>query len=395
MKVLAGNLKGATSVKDAQGSCRALSKLLVLGTKYRLFFPVVQDEVTKERDILLAAVPGRKLDYDKLKRSFITLEDFEQSETGRIVDKSGLSPYARIARVIFDAECKAEKAAAKKEAEDVAKATGMEIDSIALNQKLREIELAYNGDRDAKPSPVYATKNPMISSVVVEIATEVFVVPLTSGGDPEWGKSFVASFPISGRKSKQLTELVSNKDYCPEGAQYLEVSYNYAGTDKKTAGMDATLQGVAASLSLATTHKESWEANKNALDRLSKSAEAIASKNMSMSSTVTAKEVVELFKKYTSKNPLILLHVDTNSDIVKKAAKDMVEFEIGTSIPSLKERLLEVVNSQAASSEDEEDLDAKEVAGAAAATTISELAAATADIDGLTGGEDVTNIDDI
>lgn len=394
MKVIAGSLKGATAIKDAQGSCRNLSKLLNLGTRYRLFFPVTTDE-HGANDILLAAVPGRKLDYEKLKRSFITLSDFEQSETGRIVDNSGLQPYARISRVLFEAECAMEKAKAKDEAIKIASQTGKEVDQVALAASLKEIELAYHGDRDAKPSAVYATKSPMISSVVVEVATEVYVVPLTSNGEPEFAKAFVAAFPISSRKQKQLVELVTNPDTCPIGTKFLEVSYNYTGTDKKQAGMDATLQGCSHETSLAVKYPELWAANKDGLDKLSTSAEAIASKNMSMSSTATTAEVVELFKKYVSKNSLTLVYIDLESDIAKSAAKDMVEFDIAVEAPTVQKKLIELVNSQTEDKEAEEELNAAEVTGAAKAKSLSELEAATDNVDKLTGGEGEIGIDEV
>lgn len=155
MKILASGLKAATQVRNSQGSVRQLSKVMTLGTSYRLLFPIQTTE-NGERDVLIAAVPGRQLDYGKLGTSFVRLDDFDQTEMGKIIDNSGLTPYARIARVFHTAEYENEKENARKEARELADRAGKkEIDAVALNTELTAIEEKYHGDKQHKPKPIY------------------------------------------------------------------------------------------------------------------------------------------------------------------------------------------------------------------------------------------------
>lgn len=393
MKVLANSLKGATRLKDSQGMSKNLSKVLELGKSYRFFVPLTVDE-HGEKDILVAAMPGRKLNYEKLNRSFINLSDFEVSETGRVTDKTGLAPYARISKILHDAEYAAEKARADRDAKQTAEQMGKDIDIVALKQAHRDLELKYYGDKDAKPNAIYAEMSPMISGVVIETATEVLVVPLNTNNEPEWGKATLASMSLSNKKATQLLTILANPDYLYDATKnYLEVAFTYAGTDKKSAGMNAVFNGVSKDVSLATKFNESWEANKDILNRLATTSEIIASRNMTMSSNTTTKEVVELFNKYIAKHELILAYIDYEDDMVKSAAKDMVELKIAANAPRVQAKLIELVESQnTTEAEDEEDINAG-IIGVGDVASIADLQARVGgDLDSVVGDSSIEEL---
>lgn len=319
-----GGLRGGLKVKESQGSCQSLSKVVVLGGKYRLFFPIFH--TGNVVDVVTATMAGRKLDREILKKSFVPITNFEQSATGKINDKTGLDSYARIARVIHKSNEKAEKEAAEREAAIDAEKLGVPVDQAALKLKLKEIETKYNGDNSDKNNPVYATKNPIIGSMVIEIATECLVVPLGQGDVPQWDKSQVASVALSTTKSEQLLALLDDANYANVHDDFLEVSYVYSGKDKASAGRAASFQGIAASLSLKAIATDSWEKEGlAALKRVSRDADAIASKNFNMSSSVTPEEIMTSFKNYCSKTPAIFANMDYEADETKWAAKDMLE----------------------------------------------------------------------
>lgn len=390
MRTLATGLSGAMRVKDSQNRVRNLSKVVALGGSYRLFFPM--GDVDGVRDMVVAAVAGRQLDFKRLGRSFVVLPEkyYEVSETGRITDKSELRKYAVISRALLDAERREEIARAERDAKTTAEQMGVDIDVVALKQAIREIELRYNGDRDAKPQPIYADENQMVSGVKVEIATEVVVVPLNSNKEPEWGKAVSAAIPLSDRKMSQLSALVSNPDYCDPEKNYIEVSYDYIGTDAKTAGQNAVFQGVSKELSLENKFADGWAANGGTImARLPKDSEAIKARNMTMSSSTTIKEVIELFNKYVSKHQLILLNLDLEDDLVKAAAKDMVELNIAADAPKVQEKLIAIVEAQRAEGKEEEIEESVhgDVLKAAEAKTLGELAENIESIDAISASD--------
>lgn len=391
MKILASGLKAATQVRNSQGSVRQLSKVMTLGTSYRLLFPIQATE-NGERDVLIAAVPGRQLDYDKLGTSFVRLDDFEQTEMGKIIDNSGLTPYARIARVFHTAEYENERENARKEARELADRAGKtEIDAVGLNTKLTAIEEKYHGDKQHKPQPIYPAVNPIIGGVTITVATECLVIPLKSTGEPDWANVTTAAFDIRNRKAAQITALINNKDYCPEGSKFLEVGWTWAGKDSKEAGSNATLQGIAHELSLAVKFPESWEANKDVVDMLPKNSESIAARNMTMSSRTTPKEVVELFKKYMLGHAITLTYINYEDEITKAAAKDIIDFGIVDELPKVQDRLLALVNTDKEDGADadvdtaEDKLTAVQAEAVKSVETVGQLTQVVPDIDEVAG----------
>lgn len=385
MKLLAGTLSKGISVRNSQGMVGNLSKALELGCKYRLFLPVVKDELG-DSSVAIAAVPGRRCDGESLGNIyFVTLRDFEVEGSGRIKDNTGLASYARISKVLYDAAYKAAVTAKEREAKAIADELGTKIDETALKQSLRELELQYYGDRTSDPV-IYANKNQLISGVVVEIATEGLLVPLDDKGAPLWGKSQSISIPVSNRKATQITSLMSNTDYYDGENDFLEIHLDYSGKDKKTASADLAFNGVSSQISLKSKFNDSWEANKSALDRLPRTGEQIAARNMSMSSSTTAQDVVTAFEKFISKNQLVLVNIDMEADLTKKAAKDLITLTAIKNVPKVYNKLEELAADAIMDGEDEGEEDANnkgaDVEGAIEAKTVADVEATGYDTEG-------------
>ena len=400
MKSISGGLRGAKEIKERQSSLRSLSSQLQMGTKYRLFLPIFRDD-KGEPDMVIAAVPGRKSDSAKIKTSFIPLDDFEVTDAGKVVDNSPLKSYARIARVLHKAECVAEKRAAEDVAKREAETIGTSINQAALTKKLEEIETEYFGNNDVKPA-VFASINPVIGGVVIQTATEVLAVPMSTDNKPDWSKKFYASLDLSSRKMSQLLSLLADSNFSSVNDDFLEVSYDYGRgeTDKKVAGQNAVFQGVSKDMTLASLYPESWSANKDSLNNLSRTQEAICAKNYAFSSRVTVAEVIERLKSYYSKKKLALAAIDLEDDVTKSAAKDLIESGITEGVPKIQQALIEYVNTldaenRADETEDNEGIDKQEFDSATKAQSITELASAGVDLDALAGGDPDMSASDI
>lgn len=398
MRLLGGSMAEAQSLKNSQSSLDDLNRNLTCGTKYRLFFPMAPN-IHGDMDIITASQPGRSLDAKKMRSVFVAIDDFDQTSTGKIIDNSGLGSLARISKVLFDAGCKAEKAKAKTQAQMEADTIGEELDATALNQKLKEIEVEYYGDMDARPNKILPSKNPLIGGLKVYAVTEVLVVPMTSDDKPDWSKKWYASVELKNRKVAQLSSLIADKNYYDGTSSFLEVSYDYGRgtTDKKIAGQNATFNGVSKDMSFANQFPDIWEANKGDLDNLAKTAEAVGARNKSISMSRTVKEIVETFKKVVSQDKLALGNIDYEADITKAAAQDFIDLELVKSIPKVQEKLLALLEAQKEEKKEKEtettvdaEMDQREFDAVASATSLAELAEASNDLDSITGGDDET-----
>ena len=396
MKIIARGLRSVSALQDAQGFRRRLSKCLTLGVDYRLFFRLT--EYDGVRDILSAAVPGRRLDFDKLEASFMPLgEQFEVGIGGQVTDLTGIAPYATIARVFHEAERNMERAEVEEKARKAAQLMHKDIDEVALADSYREIDNTYFGDRNAKPQPIYATKNPMIQGIVFETAVECLVVPLDKQGIPDWDNTEVASLSPSRKKAKALSTLISNPDFCSPGAKYLEVGLSWKGTTPKQAGQDAQFQGISKEISLESKYPDLWKSYaEDKLSKLSSTEEMLVGKNMTLNTKVTPAIVIERFKKYLSKNTILLYHFNFESDTVKNAAQSFIDVKLVEQYPDIQSQLLAILNKD--EDGEKEDVAEETVSGslfeeAMQAKSLGALERALGEqFDELTGVDDVDNI---
>lgn len=398
MKPLATGLKGSQKLQAAQQRLRNFSKQAEVNTSYRLFFPLIINE-SGELDIAVTTGLGRTLDWDKLGKSFVEVTEYNISESGQLTDLTILSSISRMARIFHEAACEEEKMEAERKARETAEAMGTELNIATLQQAIKNIQVKYFGDEDADPR-VLPKETPIVSGLKTPTYTEVLAVPLDPQGMPVFAKYFIASMELRGKRTTQLTTILNNKDYTPSTAQYLEIGYDYMGKDKQTAGQNAAFNGIASTLTLEVKYPEIWAANKDKLLALSKDAETMMAKNMTFSTACTPEEAAARFNKYVSTKPLTLLHLDYESDEVKRSAKDLLELDAVKGAKKIQERLIEIVEAQQdieviEKAKKEDNIEGNTISAKAEvvkdAETLRELEKAVEDLDSLVGA-DIDNI---
>lgn len=338
-KKFAGGLNAGMDLRDAQRGVKTAKDLIQLGGSYHLFFPLMPGEA----NLMTANVPGRKLHAKRLKRSFLPLQDYDVDEYNHIFDNSDFKKYAKISKIIHKAEAECEKAEAEREAEATAEKTGEPVDRRALDKAISDIQLTYFGDPDAKPQAVYATENPMIGPVIVEMATEALVVPVSANGDPDWDKADVMTVSVSKTRAEQIAVLIRNKDYCRVEDGFLEVGYNFVGKDRTAAGRAATYQGISRELSFKYKPELTglWEEKaQSALNKLAKDSDAIEARCPSFNGKTTAEEVIKNFMKFISTRKLIVASIDFKDEDVKRNIGLLVEAGIGENMPKIHEQMI-------------------------------------------------------
>ena len=132
--ITANSLRSGKRAKDAQGSDPHLSEVVELNGKYRLFFRAVYNPEEGLTDIAAAMVPGRSCDYEICGTRFIpyTKEMYKLVEGDVPDDLTGLKSWARIARVLHDAQYTREKKNAEAEARRTAEELQQPIDQLSL-----------------------------------------------------------------------------------------------------------------------------------------------------------------------------------------------------------------------------------------------------------------------
>lgn len=386
--VKGGGLRATGKIRDNQRTCQALSKVVVLGGKYRLFFPLITEDGIS--DVLTAWMPGRKLDRKALGKGFIPVQNFEQLPNGKVIDKTGLDVYNRAARVFHKSMERSEMVMAEMNEKRNAEQLGTPIDEAALRQAINSIKVKYEGDNSDPKNPVYAELNPVVGPLVIEIATECLVVPLNADDTPNWSKSQIASVPLSDTKKTQLLSVLDDKNYVTPGDTYLEVVYSYQGTSKAAAGRAAAFQGVSKDVRLSTLDPETFEREGiPALNRLAKTAEDIGGRNYNMSSVVTPSEVISAFKSWCSKTPALFSNIDMEDDETKRYAKDILSTGVVDKYERVKETLKSLIpEDEVPAEESTEDTVAKTAAAMPTGIeALRDVAAAVGSIDAVTSDD--------
>lgn len=394
MKLLGSTVTEGVRVQGSQRGISNLSKIITPGGKYRLFFPIVKNELTGLYDVLAATAPVRKLDYKKLNIATLPLEDFDVTDTGRIVDKSGLNPLARISRIMLEAECANEKDKAKRDAKEEAdlQSNGV-IDQVALAKRLDAIEEKYHGNPEKEG--VYPEVNQAIGKVDILIATECLCVPLdpARNGAPDWDKAQTAAIELRSTKIGQLKTCLGTASNVDFESGFLEVNYDYSGsTDKKVLGRTATFQTVAKDQWLKNLDAEGYKLRGlDALARVSHDAEGIAAKNLSLSANTKASDVRDAYLKYLSKQAIVISKINFEDEMVKKAAKDLLDYQIGASITGFADKCKAAAIASGAiedgETEDRNEVSAEHASEAIGVQTISELDKIADSIDDITGDD--------
>lgn len=423
--ITACGLKAGKRAKDKQGSDKHLSKVVELNGKYRLFFrqlPIVDEEtgetITDEKDLATALVPGRTLDYDVCQASFFPLskDQFTTNSYGEIVDNTGLAPWARIARVLFEAQCVREKKNAESEAERTAKELNQPVDQVALAKTLEGIELSYHGGRAANGTRINPTKKPAISNIQQKMTTHLAVVKLLPTGAPDWKNAQYAVLEIANQRMDELISLISDVNFVDMSKDYIEVGYDYIGADKQAAGKAAKFQGIVKNMSLESMFPAEWEAEGKKFiqgiangENINEVADIIISRNRNLKGNKTPNDIITAFKQWCAKNAAVFASIDFEDDRTQRAAAEFLESHVVDSVPMIKAKFESIVAEQKSQKADdttvteevvqtpvvdevqkeaEQVAQAQAIAEAGAGQTLKQLASSNPNID-LTSDDDI------
>lgn len=391
MRALAGTLRAGIRVKAAQTNLRNFSKQAKENTNYRLYFPIIGDTL-EDADLIVVSALGRPLDQDALGKSFVCYneDEYEQNlQTGKIRDLTTLVKLEKVSQAFHAAECEQAKQAKEKQITEEATLMGKQVNPVTVAEALRRIQVTYFGDNETTPK-VLPEKNPVIGRLSTPLVTEVYAIPLNKDGIPDFKNSFHAAMALSGKKITQLTSILGNADYFRPSTGFLEVGYDYRGETKKVAGQAAAFTGIAASLTLEKNPKTSaiWEANKEKLNVLSRDPEVMLNKNPQFAYACSVQYVLSAFDKYVSTKSLTLVHLDFDSDLVKKNIDIFLELEAVKSAPTIQQKLLIIAgeNRGEEKQDTETDILSNDAGKVAKATTLSELA--DIDLDKIASGLD-------
>lgn len=373
MKVTeAKGLRKTNKLRDTQTSVKGLSATVALGGRYRLFFRFLEKEdPTDANDIITAVQPVRKLDRDVFGQSVVKIDNYIQTDGGRIIDASGLDVYANCAKVLHNAAAVNAKRKLEREAKEAAEELKTSIDAAALQESLRKCDVDYFGDRKANP-PTYPKKNPIIGPLTLEVATECLVVPLDSSGAPKVTDARLASVALSGTKSSQLITLLDDANYTRPEEGFLEVGYNYVGANKQEAGRAANFQGISKEMSLMTMFPAMEKELKAQLDTLAKSDDVIKGRNYNMNSPITPTDIITGTHAWARTQRPCFASIDFEADVTKYSAKDLLKSGLVEEYVDVKSKLEALVASEKDNTDVKEDVEetanAQEVLQAAVTT---------------------------
>lgn len=356
-----GSLRAGQKIRNSQGGDPRLSKTLSLNGKYRLFFKTFVEEVrdpetnevlSKEGNVRAAVVPGRTGDYQVVGTGFIPYTDEMYSIdpiTDRFTDTTELSSWSRIAHVLFEAQCRSEKKNAEAEALRAANELGKAVDTMALQKKIEGIEEEYHGGESASGDKILPKKFPALSgSIVFKVSTRVLRVALDGQGKPDWKDAQYATLELSKARANKLIALLDDPKYF-RNEDYLEVGYNYIGSDNTEAGRNAEFLPVGEQESLEYAFPSEWEAiGKSKVEQIATGTadEQVAfmrARNRSFRGNTTPRDIVANYKKWCSTHQAIYGSIDFDDDDVKNAAKIFLESHLLDDVPKQRAAFEQIV----------------------------------------------------
>lgn len=360
--ILSTSLLGGKKINESAGSDAHLSKVVELGGSYRIFMRKLVTEYGQ--DLAAGLVPGRVLNADVFKSGFVPFKKdmFEADEQGNIKDLTGLDSWARMARVLHDAQCTREKKNAEAEAERAASELGVPVDQVALKRTLSGIEEKYHGGETANGDRIYPKVQPLISGIKRKMTTRIAVVKLGPTGAPDWKSATYAIWELSNSRIQELANVLSQANYVNEGKDYIELGYMYMGADKKTAGKNAKLDGIVQQMSLEVMYPQEWEqAGRQFIENLTSGntpddiADFLISRNRNLKGGKSPKDIISTMKLWCANNAAVFSSIDYESEAVEWAAKDFLASHLVDTLPKVKESFEKIVAEQEAQKNGEEE----------------------------------------
>lgn len=360
MKLLKGGLTGALTLELSKNGTKNLSKNLVAGTKYRIFF-----RKTGRTELLVASTFGRSLDYKALGGSFMGFADEEieyNEETHAWKDLTNIASLCRMSKVLHKAACERETQEAIERVKKEAETLGQTINEVTIAEAARRVHVKYFGDSDVKPAVIPEVKQ-VISSVTTPHIVEAYAVPLTSTGTPEFTKGFVGTIELRSNKIRSLASILQDPAYNLENRDFLEVGFDYLGKDKAEAGRNASYNGIAESLTLEAKFKDAWEANKEDIfSKLSKTEEEVFNRCAMFKFAMSSKDVVTAFNKYVSTQALTLACIDFENEDTIKSAEDFLELDAVKRAPKILTKFGEIAAKKKAKEKEADKVEPDEQA---------------------------------
>lgn len=371
-----GGMKAGIKTRENQGTFTFLSKAVEKDNTYRVIFPVIKLEPgemkedgtfvpSKEMglddvfDIQAVTLPGYKTDMDKMGTTFMPLDDFEQTSTGKVLDKGPMPTYSRISRILFDAEYKRECAKAELDAKREAEEMGKQVDPVTLNEKMRKLDEAYHGAK-VNGVNIAPTEQQAINSLRVYLFTAGVIYKVEGEVKPAMDCDIVGfSLELNGTKCNQIKTAISkatterrakltainNKKAAGEvltdeelnykhmlDKGYIEVEYIYKGATKQDAGRAASFNYCSeASDASCKKFPDFWAKRSGEIyDKLIYDMETMAAKNRNISLAPSQEKVRLSFFKYCKDQAVLGKYVDFEGDAgeaVKRAAGDMLKID--------------------------------------------------------------------
>lgn len=413
-----GGMKAGIKTKENQGTFTFLSKAVENGNVYRIMFPVIKLSPGEERedgtfvpskemgiddefDIQAVTLPGYKMDMDKMGTTFMPLNDYDVTDTGKVLDKGPMPSYSRISRILFDAEYKRECSKAEAEVKREAEELGNELNPVTLNESLRKLDEAYHGAK-VNGKNIAPTEQQAINALRVCMFTAGVIFKLEGEVKPSIDCDIIGfSLELNGTKSTQLktaltkaiaerrekltaiqTKKMSGVPLTEEEMNYkhmldvgyIEVEYAYKGTSKQEAGRAAAFNYCSEAAD-ATCKKfpEFWAKRRDDIvGRLIYDMETMAAKNRNISMAPSPEKVRLSFLKYCTDQAVLGRYIEfegEEGEAVKRAAADMLKIDGFRKNPSFWAKLEEAYaegkseDAVAIEADEEEDVTEQAVAG--------------------------------
>lgn len=403
MKLSAIGVEAGTAVVNSQRGVEQLNAKLKLGKSYRWFFRVTKG-ADGTNDCFSVTYPVRALDDRLHCNSVVNLgDDWEQDPTTlKIIDKTGLAPYARITSVLHRAECEMVKAKTERtkklDAEDAGQDTNSKEFIAELAVAINKIEMKYFGDRETE---TYATVHPLIGGIKLATFVELAVVELNEDGKPDFKTASVAAWDVtSGARREKIMSAMRESYITEDGFLEVHVAYGINATDKAQAGRNLKLSNVSKTSSISESYKEGYrEFAGKVLKGIADNPETLAVRSSGCVFSKTPGAVIEAVKKYLSTTPGVFAKIDLEADEVRRVAKDFCETGILDSQPVIRDKMMMILKEQESGDESRKDEDDTDVdfGEAVQAVTLSELSQIRAAEDGATtdGVDDIQISDDI